>query len=115
MPTMFLHNASRLGNAVTHNWSIQYEDKHGPIGVVCLFDVPPDEDEANERLAAKKIFLAVSAHDDLLAACKAQHEAIDTLLAMLVVRDHTFFPTQSPVWPKLLQGNAAIVKAEGSS
>jgi hypothetical protein len=45
---------------------------------------------------------------ELLAAAEAQHDALDTLLAMLTERDKTFMPTKSPAWPALLQGNAAI-------
>ncbi len=50
---------------------------------------------------------------DLLAACKAQHQAIDWLFAQLITRDHSFFPSESPAWPAVIQGNAAIEKAEG--
>jgi hypothetical protein len=35
---------------------------------------------------------------------KAQHEAIDWLMASLIARDKTFMPTQSPVWPAVEQG-----------
>jgi hypothetical protein len=50
---------------------------------------------------------------DLLAACRAQHDAIDTLFAMLIVRDRSFRPTQSGrVWEALEMGNAAIQMAE---
>ncbi len=66
------------------------------------------ETEANARLIAR----AVNCHDALLDACKAQHDAIDTLLAMLIELDDEFMPSKSSVWPKLLQGNAAIKLAE---
>jgi hypothetical protein len=53
----------------------------------------------------------------LLAACKAQHEAIDTLFAMLIDRSppgKTFLPSKSgQLWDALVAGNAAIAKAEG--
>lgn len=50
---------------------------------------------------------------DLLAACKAQHEAIDTLFAVLIGRDAKFFPSRSgQPWEALVMGNAAVEKAE---
>ena len=51
----------------------------------------------------------------MTAAYKAQHNAIDILLAMLIERDATFMPSESVVWPILLQGNAALAKARGES
>lgn len=47
-----------------------------------------------QRLAGKDYALA-----DLLAHIEAQHDAIDTLLAMLATRDKTFRPSKSAVWP----------------
>jgi hypothetical protein len=64
------------------------------------------EVEANARL--------IAAAPDLLAAVKAQHNAIDILFAMLIERDRGFLPSQSRVpWAALLKGNATIAKAEG--
>lgn len=58
---------------------------------------------------------AINCHDDLLAACKAQHQAIDILLAMLAWVDPTFFPSKSGIpWDAVLAGNDAVRKAEGS-
>ncbi len=68
----------------------------------------------------------ISAAPELLAACKAQHEAIDRLFAMLIlatnrkVIDHhaaeQFLPTKSgQPWEALLQGNEAIKKAEAKT
>ena len=52
-------------------------------------------------------------HDDLLAACKAQHAAIDLLLAMLIVHKPGFMPSKSgQPWKAMLAGHAAIAKAE---
>jgi colicin import membrane protein len=51
----------------------------------------------------------------LLSACKAQHEAIDWLLACVVKLDKTFMPTKSQVWPACRAGAAAIAAAEGVS
>lgn len=48
---------------------------------------------------------------DLLEAAKAQHQAIDWLMARLIELDSSFMPTKSRIWPALVQGNAAITKA----
>ena len=66
-----------------------------------------EEAEANARL--------IAAAPDLLAACEAQHKAIDHLLATIIGLDNDFMPTKSPVWPMLLQGNAAISKAKAGA
>lgn len=61
---------------------------------------------------------------ELLAACKAQHEAIDRLFAMLIVATRSghvrtekgFMPTESgQPWDALVAGNAAIAKATGEA
>ena len=50
---------------------------------------------------------------ELLAACEAQHDAIDTLLAILVERDPTFFPSKcGKPWNAQVAGHAAIIKAK---
>ncbi|KKK63574.1 hypothetical protein LCGC14_2992920, partial [marine sediment metagenome] len=54
---------------------------------------------------------------DLLAACKAQSVAIDLLFAMLIDQTEDgpewFLPSKSGVpWEALLQGNAAVKRAE---
>ena len=56
----------------------------------------------------------IAAAPELLAACKAQHTAIDTLLALLITRDATFMPTKSAEWPACVQAAAAIAKATGA-
>ena len=53
---------------------------------------------------------------ELLAACKAQHRAIDWLFAQLIeasTTDTLFLPSKSRAWAACLQGNAAIANAEG--
>jgi hypothetical protein len=60
---------------------------------------------------------------DLLSACKAQHQAIDILFAMLIretaertsfIEAKLFFPSKSGLpWDAMIEGNAAIAKAEG--
>lgn len=52
---------------------------------------------------------------DTLDVLRAQHKAIDCLLAMLIEKDRTFFPTKSALWPLILQGANALAKAEASS
>jgi hypothetical protein len=47
----------------------------------------------------------------LYDACKAQHGAIDVLLAMLIERDKSFLPSTSTVWPVVMQANEALSKA----
>jgi hypothetical protein len=55
----------------------------------------------------------MAASPDLLKACKAQHEALDRLLARLFTIDHGWLPSESAAWPAVVEGNAAITKAEG--
>jgi len=63
---------------------------------------------------AQFLLRAANSFDELLAACEAQHDAIDTLFAMLIECKTGFFPSQSGrPWDALLQGNAAIKKAKG--
>lgn len=58
---------------------------------------------------------SVQKRDELLAACKSQHKAIDALMARLIELDPTFMPSQSAAWPAVVQGNEAIAKAEGGA
>jgi len=51
---------------------------------------------------------------EMYEALRVQHDAMDILFTMLIVRDQTFLPSQSgEPWEALLQGNAALDKAEG--
>jgi len=68
--------------------------------------------EANARLIAAAPETK-DQRDELLKACKAQHEAIDRLFALLISHDSGFFPSKSgQPWQAILQGNAAIAEAE---
>jgi hypothetical protein len=64
--------------------------------------------------------LVKAAAPELLSACKAQHQAIDILFAMLIreTAERTsklFYPSKSGVpWDAMLEGNVAIAKAEGN-
>lgn len=55
-----------------------------------------------------------AAADDLLEALEGEHKALDWALARLIELDRSFYPSQSPAWPYLLAGNAAIQKARAS-
>lgn len=88
---------------------------HGHYAVIVaetneLLDV-----RGNNRGRLDRIVRACNTHDELLAACKAQHEAIDRLFAMLITAKGTnepFFPSKcGQPWEALCQGNAAIEKA----
>lgn len=62
----------------------------------------------------EKLMLKVDAAEEMYEALKAQHDAIDTLFAMLIARDHEFSPSKSGrPWEALMLGVAAIAKAEG--
>jgi len=51
--------------------------------------------------------------EKLLEACKAQHDAIDLLFAMLIKLDSNFFPSKSgKPWEAIRLGNEAIKLAE---
>lgn len=50
--------------------------------------------------------------DEILAAMKGQHRAIDCLMAMLVAKDSRFMPTKSGLWPLLLEGKRVIEALE---
>jgi hypothetical protein len=47
---------------------------------------------------------------ELLEACRAQHRAIDLLLALLLQADPAFRPSQSAAWPAVEQAWALISK-----
>lgn len=50
---------------------------------------------------------------DLLAACEAQHEAIDQLFALLIWKDEKYLPSKSgQPWEAFQQGNQAIDAAK---
>src|SRR6218665_3967604 len=73
-------------------------------------------EEAGTTFAAvlkKEDARLIAAAPELLEACKAQHRAIDLLMAKLVTLDPTFMPTKSAAWPACVAGNAAIAKANG--
>jgi len=51
----------------------------------------------------------------LLNACKAQHDAIDTLYSERIVYDHGFKPSEHKTFQASMQGFRAIQSAEGLS
>lgn len=112
---------SVTGNIVSHTpgpWAA-FSDDEGHTNIVavvprtaCVFSLPGHhKTEPDVQL--------IAAAPDLLAACKAQHEAIDRLFALLIERAAEgkatdFYPSKSgQPWEACLQGNAAIAKAEG--
>lgn len=78
--------------------------------VVYMSHTKPDDPKNNVLRANSQL---IAASPDLLAACKAQHEAIDRLFAMLINLDHGFLPSKSgQPWSAINQGNEAIALAE---
>lgn len=63
---------------------------------------------------AKFIALACNAHNELVAALKSQHHAIDWLMAQLITIDRSFLPSKSEVWPLIEASAAALDKAEAA-
>lgn len=96
--------------------SRRYVEADGPK-LVCDMqrDECLDEGEIAECDAnAEFIVRACNCHSELLAACQAQHQAIDRLFALLIEADDSFMPTESgQPWLAVVQGNEAINKAEG--
>lgn len=98
----------------TQSWEIEeYTDGVGVSRMVdddleniCMINPVDDEDDLAKAIAALP---------DLINACKAQHEAIDLLFAMLIVQSppgKTFYPSKSgKPWEALVAGNAALRKA----
>lgn len=108
-------------NIVSHTpgpWAA-FSDDEGHTNIVavvphttCVFSLPGHhKTEPDVQL--------IAAAPDLLAACKAQHEAIDELFARLIMqaaegKSPDFYPSKSGrPWDALLQGKTAIAKAEG--
>ena len=55
------------------------------------------------------------AAEELREAVKAQHSALDWCLAMIASLDRTFYPSKSPAWKAVVQGNEALTaSAEGT-
>lgn len=61
----------------------------------------------------EKFIHARKTQAEMLEALKAQHNAIDTLFALLIIADKNFRPTKNEkLWNACMQGNAAIARAE---
>lgn len=92
----------------------EYVDEKGrrcsrPVAAVHCIGTPTDESLA-EQLANGHL---IATAPELLIACKAQHEAIDRLMALVATLDYTFLPSKSgQPWEALTQGFEAIRKAE---
>ena len=55
--------------------------------------------------------------DQLLAACRAYHDALDRAFAALIEATRgkptePFFPTKSPMWPAMVAGHDIMLKIE---
>ena len=54
-----------------------------------------------------------AATEELRAAVKAQHRALDWCLATIARLDSNFFPSKSPAWEAVERGHRALAHAEG--
>ncbi len=72
--------------------------------------VDPKKGWGAEHERAKNL---ANAAPELLACVKAQHVAIDILMARLIERDPGFLPSKSPVWPMVAGGHALIKSLAG--
>ena len=83
---------------------VRKSDPHTSVAAT-FGGIPEDEEKANARL--------IAAVPDLLAACEAQHQAIDHLFALLITLNVNFLPSKSgQPWEAIQQGKAAIAKAK---
>ncbi len=79
-------------------------------GTIAICPSPTTSEGVLEFIANAQL---ISACPDLYEACKAQHDAIDILLARLIELDHNFFPSKSgKPWEAIIQGNKALAKVE---
>ena len=98
-------------------WSSEYKDGNDHIDInadsrtdwdrtIAETTYTGGDSEANARLIASA--------PELLEACKQQHEAIDRLFAMLIVKTQNFYPSKSgQPWEACVRGNEAIARVEG--
>lgn len=82
----------------------------------------PDECEVTAADIPISPAYAAKINQDLLEACRAQHNALDTVMAQLIIltQRHTpeemFFPSKSGiVWDAVTRGHAAIERAQRSN
>jgi hypothetical protein len=96
-------------DSLTVRGPFAFRDSNKPGVQICSLThyVPATERAANARL--------IAAAPQLLEACKAQHRAIDMLMARLIQIDPGFMPTKAPSWEAVKLGHAAISKATGSA
>lgn len=68
-------------------------------------------DQPEREANAEFIVRACNSHGLLVAAVKAQHGALDILMARLITLDPTFMPTKSEAWTAVITGNGALAAA----
>jgi hypothetical protein len=80
---------------------------------------PAPEEPAFAGQAGNGIKTVAKVNQELLEACRAQHNALDTLMAQLIIltRRHTpeepFFPSKSGMpWEAMTRAHAVIQEAE---
>lgn len=106
------------GDWTTTNWVYPTETRivvqtKGHAICEMLESYYPKEKAGYAKKQAEANAHLIAAAPDLLAACKAQHTAIDTLFAMCIEKDAKFFPSKSgQPWKAIKQGQAVIAKAE---
>lgn len=101
-------------------WLIAYETDRAGSDYYSICSKPRSVEVARSEEIEDATLIAAA--PELLDACRAQQEAIDRLMAMLIALtgqnglDDVFLPSKSgQPWEAVLAGNAAIAKAEGAS
>ncbi len=91
----------------TDGYCVFTKDADGNItDQIC--ELSPVGDDQVEQASAQLI----AAAPDLLQACKAMHKGMDYLFALLIEKVPDFYPSKTPVWDAIVQGNEAIEKAK---
>lgn len=81
--------------------------EHGPNGCDCV-------EYYGGHLIAESIAECnrplIAAAPELIQAARAQHHALDVLMARLIVLDPTFRPTKSPAWNAVVQAHDLLAR-----
>lgn len=65
-------------------------------------------DEPEQKANAEFIVRCVNSHEALVEKLRANHRAVDWLMAKLILLDPTFLPSKSPIWPDV-KGTADLL------